>query len=310
MNCYTAALDEDALLHISGPDSLTFLQGQTTCDTREISRGQARPGAYCTPQGRVVCDFLLLALGEDHYGLRMRRAIRPQAAEVFGKYIVFSRATLDAGRDDWAIQACWGAQAGAALREVFGRAPSARFESVAGPGFVLVQVDSAGEQFECYLEQAGATAWRDRLADAGEKAPASWWGCQQIRAGIGRIEEQTVEEFVPQMLNYDLTGHISFSKGCYTGQEVVARLHYRGTPKRRLYPGRLAQPAEPGAALYRDGEEQAVGNIVNCSCNEAGAYEVLAVAVRSIAGEPLRLADGTALQLAEPPYSLGDDREE
>ncbi len=76
MNCYYSRLNQEALLHIIGPDTLTFLQGQTSCDTRTIDESQAALGAYCTPQGRVVCDFLLLRLAHDHYALRMRRDIR------------------------------------------------------------------------------------------------------------------------------------------------------------------------------------------------------------------------------------------
>ena len=85
MYAHFTQLDDEALLHISGPDSLTFLQGQTTCDTRIVSAEQAVSGAYCTPQGRMVCDFLLAALGDDHFGLRMRGDVVPAAAEAFGK---------------------------------------------------------------------------------------------------------------------------------------------------------------------------------------------------------------------------------
>ncbi len=306
MNCQTTSLPQESLLHISGADSLTFLQGQVTCDTREVSPQQARPGAYCTPQGRVVCDFLLAQLGAEHFALRLRRDIRERAAGVFGKYIVFSKAALDATREDWQIQACWGPDARAALTAVFGGAPDARYAAVTGADFVLVQLDDAGEQFECYLRDRGAKPLLANLASHATGATGEDWAREQIRAGIGRIESATVEEFVPQMLNYDLTGHISFKKGCYTGQEVVARLHYRGTPKRRLYTGLSPVALVAGEPLYVPGTEQSIGNVVNCAAGAGGSYELLAVATRAALDGPLHTAGEVEVQLSAPPYPLED----
>jgi len=91
LNCNYALLEQEALLHIVGPDTLKFLQGQTTCDTREVDSEHATPGAFCTPQGRVICDFLICELAPEHFSLRMRREIRDNSATAFGKYIIFSK---------------------------------------------------------------------------------------------------------------------------------------------------------------------------------------------------------------------------
>jgi folate-binding Fe-S cluster repair protein YgfZ len=108
LDCAFSLLAREGLLHISGPDSLTFLQGQTTCDTRDVSPSRAVPGVYCTPKGRTVADFLLVAMAEEHFVLRMRQDIVPNAATVLGKYIVFSKAELDPANDTWQVAACWG----------------------------------------------------------------------------------------------------------------------------------------------------------------------------------------------------------
>ncbi|MEH6634532.1 MAG: hypothetical protein V7700_03390 [Halioglobus sp.] len=311
MLCQTTPLAQESLLHIQGPDSLTFLQGQTTCDTRTLDPDHAVPGAYCTPQGRVVCDFLLSQLEEDHYALRMRRDIVASSSAIFGKYIIFSKAQLDAGRDDWQVQACWGPDARQILHDIFGSAPGERFAASHGTGFVLVQVDHDGQQFECYHNNS-CTAQLQQLAATAALATESQWQALQLHSGIGRVEAATVEAFIPQMLNYDLTGHINFNKGCYTGQEVVARLHYRGKSKRRMHLAELAteHPALAGTALYSSSSEQSVGNIVNSAADAEGRVMALAVTTQTGLDNGLHLGavDGPTLSPRELPYSLDADQ--
>jgi len=308
--CQYSPLTHEALLHIAGPDSLTFLQGQTTCDTRELEGGRAVPGAYCTPQGRVVCDFLLCQLGQDHYALRMRRDIRSGAGATFGKYIIFSKAELDSERNDWQVLACWGPDAALALGDIFGGTPQQRYGSLNGDDFILVQMDEGGQQFECYLRDEQAPELIARMAEVMPLSSENSWQALQITSGIGRIEAATAEEFVPQMLNYDLTGHISFTKGCYTGQEVVARLHYRGKSKRRMYLAELpaASAAAAGSAVYTSGTQQSVGNIVNTASAE-GRTVALVVATASGVKNGLYLAgqQDTNLVIGELPYALSPD---
>jgi hypothetical protein len=310
-------LGREALLHIQGPDARTFLQGQVTCDTRKLSASAALPGSYCTVQGRVVCDFLLCALAEDHLVLRMRRDIRAHSATVLARYIVFSKAQLQAQREDWQVAACWGEGAAGALQELFGEIPSTRYGASRGQGFYLVQLDEAGSQFECYLEQTTAATLAPRLAQRIPAGTEQQWQALQIASGIARIEAETIDQFVPQMLNYDVTGHISFNKGCYTGQEVVARLHYRGTPKRRLYLAGIAladvigqQQVTAGDPLFCGNHSQAVGNVINCVATPEGALQLLVTSTRDGIEEGLRLfaADGPLLQTAPVPYPVPEKK--
>ena len=321
MSSHYATLTDEALLHITGPQALTFLQGQTTCDTRRLDESHALPGAYCTPQGRVVCDFLLCQLAPGHYALRMRREIRGDAAAVFGKYILFSRAELDAEEDGWRVTACWGEGAATQLQSIFGGAPRERYGTHCGEGFVLVQLDAEGHQFECYLDHTHSPGWLKQLEAALQAGDPSTWQAMQIGRGIARIEAATVEAFVPQMLNYDLTGHVSFKKGCYTGQEVIARLHYRGQAKRRLYLARMeSSPAseapragtpqagipQAGMPLFNAGEERPVGTVVNSATTTQGGIVALVVATAAGVETGLRLGtpDGPALETGELPYPL------
>ena len=303
LSCYYAKLENEALIHIEGPDALTFLQGQVTCDTRELTPIKALPGLYCTVQGRVVCDFLLCTPAPDHLLLRMRRDICASTAALFAKYIVFSKAKLDTQRDDWQVSACWGPDSATALEQIFGALPRERYSSCSGEGFVLVQMDAAGQQFECYLHR-NAAELESRLIEHSRAGTGTHWQAEQIASGIARLESGTTGEYVPQLLNYDLTGHISFTKGCYTGQEVVARLHYRGKPKRRLYladinadnipPNLQIQAGDP---LYGDDGSRAIGNVINCVAGENGGLLMLVTATEAGARKELRLGDSRTPQL-------------
>lgn len=309
LNCEFARLEQEALLHISGPDALSFLQGQTTCDTRLIDREHALPGAYCTPQGRVVCDFLLCELGPDHFGLRLRRDIREESGKTFGKYIVFSKATLEAGRDDWLVFGAWGPGAAQALETVFGALPEQRYGVLSGDGFVLVRMDEEGQLYECYLEASRADC-RERLTAATQPGSEEAWRARQVASGLARIEAATVGEHVPQTLNYDLTGHISFKKGCYTGQEVVARLHYRGKPKHRTYLADLPVDAActPGSKVLDAVTGKVAGSIVNTASAGDGVRVLVEATAEGLAnGLQLDDGDATPLRQAALPYPLGSD---
>ena len=313
LSCYYTGLGREALLHLKGPDARSFLQGQVTCDTRKLSAATALPGTYCTLKGRVVCDFLLCELAQEHLVLRMRRDIRAPAAALLAKYIVFSKAKLEPESEDWQVAACWGPDAANTLRDLLGAIPSAKYGASRGEGFAVVQMDEAGQQFECYFEQSLATAFQARLEQRAQPAAESAWEALQIAGGIARIEATTTDEFVPQMLNYDVTGHISFNKGCYTGQEVVARLHYRGTPKRRLYradlaPGAIApaQKVTPGDPLYSGDSAQAAGNVVNCVATPDGRLFLLVTSTADglAAGLHLFDANGPLLNTGPVPYPV------
>ncbi len=303
-DCRIAPLEHEGLLLLDGPDTLAFLQGQLTCDLRELAPERALPGACCTPQGRVACDFLLAQTGPHAAALRMSADILDHAAATLGKYIIFSKSGISQGGNDWQLFGCWGAGAGERVRALFGSAPATRLGVVAGESGLVLQLDDAGQRFECWLRTGPAA---ERLAAAAEPAAAGSWRALDIAAGIGRIERPTVEEFVPQMLNYDLTGHVSFSKGCYTGQEVVARLHYRGTAKRRLYPVQIeaADPAPAGTPLFGDDDGRSLGTLVN-AVREGRSVLASAVIAVAEASRPLRVGspDGPVLRAGLPPYTL------
>ena len=310
MTAYYARLEREALLHITGPDTLTFLQGQTTCDTRTVDGEHAVPGAYCTPQGRMVCDFLLGQISSEHFGLRLRAGTLEAAAATFGKYIVFSKAELDASRKDWAVVACWGESVASTFDKLLGRLPGGRYQAVTGDGYVLIQRDDEAQQFEAWIDMAQHADHYQALQDAMTAGDPNDWEALQIRAGNGRVENPTIEEFLPQMLNYDLTGHVSFTKGCYTGQEIVARLHYRGKAKRRLYLATGGNEAlAAGTPLFIAGGEQSIGTVTNSACADGEVVHLVSSTEAGLASplHPGSPDDPVELKL-EPVHDLsGDD---
>jgi folate-binding protein YgfZ len=293
MNFYTKLINR-GVLQLVGADTRTFLQGQTTCDVDTLSQDQSINGAYCTPQGRMVCDFRAVALNETDCLLSMNSSICDNSAAVFGKYIVFSKSEISNASDDWVVFALWGDDL------------TATKVGIDELGNLWSQVDDSGTRFECHCPAALATKFETRLAEIASEATEAEWQLQEINAGLGHIEADTVEMFIPQMLNYQATGQLNFSKGCYTGQEVVARMHYRGKLKRPMYIADIEAAAPlAGTALFKAGSDQSVGNIVNAVTTSGGSRVLAVCTTDSVeAGVILGHQAGPALSFIPLPYSL------
>jgi folate-binding protein YgfZ len=309
---YTELAQRGALI-IRGPDTHKFLQGQTSCDLDLLTPDHAVNGAYCTAQGRMVCDFRILGCGDDGWLMCMHRGICDTSAAVFGKYIVFSKAEISNASEQWRSFAAWGQDLAETLA-LDTPGPGGVFEL---DGAWWVQTDEMGERFECHVPVESADSLLGRLDENLQRGEENDWQLAEINAGLGHVEPETVEMFIPQMLNYQLTGHVSFSKGCYTGQEIVARMHYRGKVKRPMYLASISAktptangsgcPAA-GTPLYPGGGEQAIGNVVNSARDREG-YRMLAVVARKSVEAGVRLGgpEGPELSFHPLPYPLPDE---
>ena len=276
-----AVLEHYGFLAVEGPDTGKFLQGQTTCDLDKVSDTQAQLGAFCTVKGRTLSSFLI-ASDQQHHLLRMRRDLVATTAKAIAKYIVFSKATHTDASEDFTAIGLSGATAGSIIARVFGALPGGQYQSVSRDGAVAVQLDEGAMLFECWLPSDQLALLWPQLNSGQALLSAQHWQLLVIRQGCGEVSAATSELFIPQMLNYHLTGAISFTKGCYTGQEVIARMHYKGKLKRQLY--RIAletKSIEPGDDLYGPNSEQSIGKIVNCIAVGAHRSEALAVITRA-----------------------------
>lgn len=293
-----------AVLAVEGPDGGKFLQGQLTCDVTAVTDSRAQPGACCSVKGRMLASFALARRDAEHHWLRLRRDIAAATVQHLGKYAVFFKAGLRVAEELIGI-GLHGPGAAAALAACTSARPEGRYGVAATEGGLALQLDAAGQWFECWLPAAEAEAlWRHCQGDLRPAGTPYWrWLC--IRAGLAEISAATVDQFIPQMLNLHLTGAVSFNKGCYTGQEIVARAHYRGQVKRHLHRAAVAAAAPaPGTEVETAGGQK-VGVVVESVAVEAGRAELLAVLNDgALTPEAPLSANGAALQLLELPYAI------
>lgn len=259
------ALPHLGVLAIDGPDAATFLQGQATCDTRNLPAGRGTLGALCNLQGRMIVSFFVFpAAGGLH--LVMARDRVAHVRTHLQKYAVFSQVKLRDASDEFVVTT-GGDDASVALRAA---------------------ADSA-------LLPDGSAAWR----------------AVAIIAGRLLVDTATADRFLPQALNYDVIDGVSFKKGCYTGQEVVARMHFKGKMKERLYVASAPLASAPAAnTAVVDAEGRNVGEVVD-AVSSAGTCHVAAVIRHdAVQAGNLRLADasGAPLTVRSAPYPLPDER--
>ena len=275
-----ADLDQFAILEVDGPDSAKFLQGQLSCHLEEIIDQRRIDGVYCTPQGRTITDFSIIQVHPHRYWLRMHRDVLPHAQSVLAKYIVFYKSQLKPL--DSIILGIWGNGSGQCLHRFFNQSPPQEncFTNLNDNVIVRLNDGGEGERFELYLDFESAKALLQHAESSHQFVPQNVWQADDILQGRPHIDGHLMEAFPPQVLNYEELGAINFNKGCYTGQEIVARMHYRGKAKKKSFPLLLPLPAEdiePLAPLYLNHKE--IGQIyqkVGISQNRCLALAILA----------------------------------
>lgn len=276
-------LDHLGILAIEGADAATFLQGQATCDLRQVTPTQGALGALCNLQGRMIVSFYVLATPEGLALLMPRDRVQP-VLQHLKKYAVFSKVTLaDAGDRSRVV--------GALQRD----------------GETFTVQDAAGLPLMTLRGGRGIGVQRMDGGIAGvagsPQGRAVDWLARALAAGECLIDSANADRFLPQALNYDLIDGVSFKKGCYTGQEVVARMHFKGRMKERLYVATTTAREAPAAnSAVVDAGGRAVGEVVaatvvdnQCQCLVAGVIRHEAVRTGDLhlaqGGGPLRVID-------------------
>lgn len=265
------------LIRFSGEDCRQYLQSQLSCDVESIGTGAAQYGSYCTPQGRMLASFLLWQ-DEAGYWMPLSRSLLEPIRKRLAKYILRSRVKADDVSDDYVLLGVAGANAAATLKPLFQNIPSAVLAMTTAPGANLLRLDA--NRFQIIASPERAPALWHAISKTATPAGHAVWDWLDIRGGIAFITPATQEQFVPQMANLDLIGGVSFSKGCYPGQEIVARMHYLGRLKQRMYLANISgsDPPQPGDKLYSaEMGDQASGMIVNAAPSPHEGFDVLAV---------------------------------
>lgn len=270
------ALENHKILVVEGPDAEKFLQGQCTCNLEQSIGNAILDGAHCNPQGRMLSSFSLLRLSDERFALRVHASIAEQALADLKKYIVFSKATIQITSDYLLAGICHPKYSSFLKDRELASIKTGHFQAFDG-GYLLVLSD---KQCELWLSQPGLEEALPAFSGA-LVLPEHQWDLLNIRRGVGEVREQTRAELLPQEVNLQLIGGISFNKGCYTGQEIIARMHYKATLKKHMYRARLDHPhtPRPGDELMAEGKK--VGSIVMAAPISPIEQEVLALCLDS-----------------------------
>ncbi len=265
------------LLGVNGPDAAKFLQGQITCDVHELENRTTRIGAQCNIKGRMLLSFRALQTNNEQIILRMHHGLITKAMSSFGKYIVFSKAKLVDMSQDYRCVGVVGRNASKILANILSIDITADGTWQLTGNSIVIRLNE--NRYECWLAANEAELIWKKLAAYCEIAGQNFWTLLDIQAGLGDITPDTIETFTPQAINLQLINGINFRKGCYTGQEIVARLHYRGNLKRHMYRFEFALNGNdlplPGSELHNH-EGKAVGEVVTAAKKAAGSGELLA----------------------------------
>ena len=292
-----APLPHLGVIRVDGADAASFLQGQLTQDFVLLQDNQARLAAYLSPKGRMLASFIGLRRSSTELLLVCSRDLLPATLKRLSMFVLRAKVRLTDASADFQ---CWGL-AGDALLSIADSALPAWSKAEFGSASV-VHLYPAENQPRALL-----VAPADAPAPTGPALAPGLWDWSEVRSGVATLTAPVVDAFVPQMLNYESIGGVNFKKGCYPGQEVVARSQFRGTLKRRTYLAHAPSALAVGAEVFApEDAEQPVGTVVQAAAAPGGGVDAL-VALQIAAASGALHVGGVALTLQPLPYALLDD---
>lgn len=291
-------LPDWAVVQVVGPDARTFLHGQLTQDVQSLAPTQARWAAYCTAQGRMLATFLMWSVSDQEVHLACSADLAERVVKRLRMFVLRARCQVQvaSGHLMGLVGPCVSAWAGETAQPM---------AVVTADGATLVELPSA-------LGLRRGLWWGPTRVDAHLSAlPAQVWQALEVHAGVPRLVLANVEEFVPQMVNWELVGGVNFQKGCYPGQEVVARSQYRGTLKRRAVLLTGGEPLAPGDELFVTEEpDQPAGRVVLAApaLDQSAQWVALAEVRLSTLTHDLhaKTPQGAVFQRLDLPYAIAE----
>ena len=282
------------IIRVEGEDAARFVHGQLTQDFALLGMDQARLAALCSPKGRMLASFIGFKRNPDDILLMCNRDLLPATLKRLSLFVLRAKAKLSDASSEFAVHGVTG-----------------------GPAVAPWQMHQDADSTWITLYPAGQVARRIRVAPAGTPVPsvgvltAAQWAYGDVASGVAMISLPVVDAFVPQMLNYESIGGVSFKKGCYPGQEVVARSQFRGTLKRRGFIVRGDVPLQAGQEIFaQDDASQPVGTVVQAADDPSGGHVAIA-SLQLAAAQAGRLRLGSSvggeLNLLPLPYLLLED---
>jgi folate-binding protein YgfZ len=303
------SIDELGVIAVEGADAASFLHAQLTNDVAHLDTRRLQLNGYCSAKGRLYAVFNNWRDADAIY-LQLPREILPAVMRRLSMFVLRAKAKLRDASGEWANMAVIGPGSSAALARIAAELPDAGSSAPLADGGRVARIPvspQVGERFLLLARAPVSTELLDALA-ALKKVPSGvyWW--TQVDAAIPSVFAATSEKFVPQMINLEVLGGVNFRKGCYPGQEVVARSQYLGKLRRRMQIGHTDAVACAGADVYVAHEEAPIGTIVMAASAPQGGMDVLfeCPAERAVGALHLDSSSGPALTTRPLPYALVD----
>jgi len=299
-------LDCYARLRITGEDAQAFLQNLLSNDIRQVSATRAQYSSLNSAKGRVLAT-LFICQDDDGYLLQLPTSLSASIHKKLAMYVLRAKVKIIDASDEIIALGVSGKNAQLALSALFGAIPENQLDSIQNEQASLIKVDAT--RYQINIRARDAAALWTALAPSFTPVGSACWNWLEIRAGIPAVTMPTQEQFVAQMINLDVIDAVNFKKGCYPGQEIVARMQYLGKLKRRMYlvHGESADVPQAGVELFSaDLPGQATGMMVNASPSPEGGFDGLAVvqiSSRETTHVHLGSSDGAILEFRPLPYS-------
>jgi folate-binding protein YgfZ len=303
-NTFIAPLSHLGLIAVEGDDASSFLHNQLTNDVLGLNASTARLAGYCSPKGRLLAT-LQVWQAENRLLLLLPLEILPAIQKRLQMFVMRSKVKLADVSDSYGLIGLVN-PAASLLAQHYPELPSDAYTmSSSAAGTLIRQPDAAGMTRYLWIS---STEQAQAILASAAPAAASLWRWSEIQAGIPQITLATQEQFVPQMINFEIVGGVNFRKGCYPGQEIVARSQYLGKFKRRMLLARVdAAEAAAGTEVYAESDPgQPCGMLVNAERGPDGTLACLVEMKLDVVGQPVHLgaADGPLLAFSALPYSL------
>lgn len=297
------------LIRACGEGALEFLNAQFSNDIQQVDATHSQLASWCSPKGRMLVILRIFRRGEDYF-LHFPAELRETILKRLRMYVLRAKVTLEPVDSELSVFGLSGPNAESILRESTGFAPGNVDGSETQREITVIRVAGPLPRFEIIVPCAAAADLREKLKHGAIPVGSSMWAWLDIMAGIPRVLPETSEAFVPQMANLEVIGGVNFKKGCYPGQEIVARMQYLGNIKQRMYRAHVEGDItpRPGESIYAPNfPGLSAGTVVDAQASPQSGYDLLAVIrISSVAEGELHLGSNTGPRITvEPlPYSV------
>jgi folate-binding protein YgfZ len=294
------------VIRAAGADAANFLHNQLTNDVLLMKDGECRLAAFCNAKGRMQASFVVYKRSAEEVLLICRRDLIAQTVKRLSMFVMRAKAKLSDATDEFQLLGLAGESVGLVLGDasLTAQTLTAWQRHMAGSADVLSLYPALGQPRALWLAPQGMAT------PAGPSLSADLWQVGEVMSGIAWVEQATFEAFVPQMLNYESVDGVNFKKGCYPGQEIVARSQFRGTLKRRAFVVQSSVPMTAGQEVFSSLDATQPCGLIAQAAHDGALYVAIAE-LQLAATENTRLhlgaSDGAVLQLLPLPYALRDD---